>query len=230
VVNAPGSRDWAGRANRLAADALAQDDPTGWFERLYADADSGAVSMPWDRVGPRDLLNEWTLRTGPPEPGDQRAIVVGCSLGEDAEHLARLGFDTVAFDIAPTAIRLARDRHPDTAVQYEVADVLSPPAGWRRAFDLVVEIHTVQALPDPPRPEAIANIADLVAPGGTLLVVAARRADDDPEPDGPPWPLTRTEIESFAAAGLAIGVIEAVTDPVDASHRRWLAEFVRASS
>jgi SAM-dependent methyltransferase len=49
-----------------------------------------------------------------------RAIVVGCGLGADAEYLASLGFDTVGFDISQTAIRLARERFPGSAVRYMV--------------------------------------------------------------------------------------------------------------
>jgi hypothetical protein len=57
-------------------------------------------------------------------------------------------------------------------VRYLVADLLNPPADWLHAFDLVVEIISVQALPDPSRRQAIINVGRLVAPAGTLLVVA----------------------------------------------------------
>jgi 2-polyprenyl-3-methyl-5-hydroxy-6-metoxy-1,4-benzoquinol methylase len=49
---------------------------------------------------------------------------VGCGLGADAEYLASLGFDTVGFDISETAIRLARERFPGSAVRYVSADLL----------------------------------------------------------------------------------------------------------
>ena len=64
-----------------------------------------------------------------------------------------------------------------SAVDYVVADLLAPPPAWSKAFDLVVEIYTVQALPDPPRRDAIAGVADMVAPGGTLLVIAFARGE-----------------------------------------------------
>ena len=57
-------------------------------------------------------------------------------------------------------------------MRYLVADLLNPPADWLHAFDLVVEIISVQALPDPSRRQAIINVGRLVAPAGTLLVVA----------------------------------------------------------
>ncbi len=226
--------DWAERANRLAAESLAADDPTGWFERLYAAGAAGEVPMPWDRGQPRQLLVEWAQARRLRGAG-RRALVVGCGLGRDAEYVAALGFDTVAFDISATAIQVVRDRFPDSTVRYLTADLLDPPAAWHQAFDLVVESQTVQALPDPPRREAIANVAGLVGPGGTLLVIAAAHdpAGDGPDrPDGPdqgpPWPLTRAEIDAFATGGVAAVRVESGPDPEQPTVRRWCAEFRRA--
>lgn len=220
------SGGWNQQANRLAADSLAAGDPTGWFERLYAEARLGQVAMPWDRGEPRPALAAWARERQLTGAG-RRALVVGCGLGADAEYLAELGFDTVAFDIAESAIEIARSRFPDSPVRYRTADVLDPPAEWVRAFDFVLEIYTVQALPDPPRRQAIANVAEMVGPGGTLLVIAAARdAADRPYP-GPPWPLARTEIEAFAAGGLTPVRIEDTRDPDDPAVRRWRAEFHR---
>jgi hypothetical protein len=113
-------------------------------------------------------------------------------------------------------------------VDYQVADLLAPPAGWREAFDLVVESQTVQALPDPPRRDAIGNIGHMVAPGGTLVVIALARADDEEAGPWPPWPITRAEIEAFTATGLAPVKIEEVADAgQEPPGRRWLAEFRR---
>jgi SAM-dependent methyltransferase len=205
-----------------AADAD-DDDPTSWFEPLYAAAEAGDAVVPWDRGGPSPLLVEWTDRRALHGHG-RRAVVVGCGLGDDAEHVAGLGFRTVAFDIAPTAIRGARRRFPDSRVEYLVADLLDPPADWHRAFDLVVESITVQALPDPPRAAAIANVASLVAPGGTLLVLAAAREQHEPA-NGPPWPLTRAEVEAFATGGVTAARIEDLRNMPDPWERRWRAEF-----
>ncbi|NUS40854.1 MAG: methyltransferase domain-containing protein [Terrabacter sp.] len=73
--------------------------------------------MPWDRSEPAPQLREWaeSHADGVTRRG-RRAVVVGCGLGADAEYLASLGFDTVAFDVAPTAVRVAQERHPDSAV------------------------------------------------------------------------------------------------------------------
>jgi len=163
---------------RLVARALAAGDPTGWFEPLYAAAEEGAAVVPWDRGAPHWLLTAWAGRRALNGDG-RRALVVGCGLGADAEYIAGRGFAVLAFDISASAIRAARRRFPGSAVDYQVADLLAPPAGWREAFDLVVESQTVQALPDPPRRDAIASIGRMVAPGGTLVVIALARADGE---------------------------------------------------
>jgi SAM-dependent methyltransferase len=200
-------------------------DPTGWFEPLYAAAERGETEVPWDRGAPNPLLVEWTGEHAPSGDG-RRAIVVGSGLGDDAEHVGGLGFQTIAFDISPTAVRSARRRFPDSPVEYVVADLLDAPPAWRRDFDLVVENITVQALPAGVRPRAIAAISGLVAPGGTLLVVSGAR-DADEEVDGPPWPLTRAEVESFAGDGLEEVRIEELPRPFGPWARSWRGEFTR---
>ncbi len=153
-------------------------------------------------------------------------MVVGCGLGDDAEFIAGLGFQTTAFDISPTAIAAARRRFAGSAVRYQAADLLSPPAAWRHAFDLVVESLLLQALPDPPRRDAIARLGDLVAPQGTLIVIARAR-EPGQRVQGPPWALTRAEIGAFADGGLEPVRIEDMHDPQMPWPRRWRAEFRR---
>ena len=155
------------------------------------------------------------------------ALVVGCGLGDDAELIAGLGYRTLAFDISASAIEAARQRFPRSAVSYRVADLMAAPADWRQAYDLVVESMTLQALPDPPRATAIASLAALVAPGGTLIVFARGREPGTVD-DGPPWSLTRPEIEAIAAGQLEVAGIDEVRDsgPSTAAWR-WRAEFRR---
>jgi SAM-dependent methyltransferase len=205
--------NWGRRADRLAAEALAEGRPTAWFDRLYAEARRGEVAMPWDREGPHPLLVRWAA--------SRRALVVGCGLGTDAEFVASLGYATEAFDVSASAIAEIRARRPDSPVRYHVADLLDLPADWRGAFDLVVESYTVQALPVSVRARAIAAVRDLVSPGGTLVVIADARGDADPLPVEPPWPLTREELDTFATAPLH-------ERTATLAGELWLAEFVRA--
>jgi hypothetical protein len=123
-------------------------------------------------------------------------------------------------------VRIARRRFPESRVDYRVADLLDPPAEWRGAFDLVFESLTVQSMPPSLHAEAIARVAGMVAPGGTLLVLSGGRDEGDAA-DGPPWPLTRAEIDAFATGGLEAVRIEDLRDAGNPAVRRWRAEYRR---
>lgn len=208
-------------ARQLAADSIRRGDATGWFETLYAAAEQGTAKVPWVDLKPLPRLI--TALAG--RAGTGRAMVVGCGLGDDAEHVASLGYATVAFDVSPTAVNTARRRFPLSSVEYVVADLRSPPPSWTGAFDLVVEIFTLQVLTGAARRTGLANTAHLVAPGGRLLVIARAR-DEEEDPGRMPWPLTRTEIESFQGYGLRGDAIEDVTDhEFGRSVRRWQAWY-----
>ena len=89
----------------------------------------------------------------------------------------------------------------------------------------MVESYTVQALPVRLRRTAVTHETRFVRPGGTLLVLAAARDAADDDLPGPPWPLTRSDIESFATEGLVAVEIEELREPPDI--HRWRAEFRR---
>lgn len=218
------SEDPAAETRRLAAQA-SDRDPTGWFEQLYLSARSGAATLPWDRGGPHPLLAAWTVEHALDGHG-RSAVVVGCGLGSDAEHLAALGFATTAFDVSPTAVASARERHPGSRVDYTTADLLDLPTGWRGGFDFVLESLTVQSLPVRLHQRATENVRSLVAPGGTLLVIAGARAVDS-EAVGPPWLLTRPEVEAFAGGELHTQQVEELPDREDPAVRRWRVELRR---
>jgi len=203
----------------MAADDV---DPVGFFEPLYVAAAAGQDAVPWDRGAPHPLVVEWAAGV---DGAGRSALVVGSGLGPDAELLAQRGFEVVAFDVSPTAIATTRERYPQSPVDYCVANLLDLPAGWRHAFDLVLESLTVQSMPPQFHADAIGNVARTVAPGGTLLVVATARDEAAGMPDGPPWPLTRAEVESFATDGLEIVEIEDIRRP--GVPARWRARFQR---
>jgi SAM-dependent methyltransferase len=215
-------------ARRLAEEAAAADDPTGWFERVYAAAEAGETEVPWDHGVPNRLLVQWADDRDLRGAG-RRAIVVGCGLGEDAELIADRGFDTTAFDISPTAIRAARRRYPGSAVRYVTADLLNLPEDWIESYDLVVESLTLQALTGQPRRSATASLGRLVGPGGTLYATARAREPDEPD-DGPPYALTRAEIDELAAPGLRPVRIEDLREAEPLPGRHWRVEFVRPAA
>jgi SAM-dependent methyltransferase len=217
------------RARTLAAQALAEGKPVAWFEQLYREAGAGEAIVPWDDPGPSPLLVRW-LDAHAPAPGST-ALDVGCGTGINAAELARRGLDVIAFDVSPTAVELARARvaalGSTGSISFATADVLDLPSAWRHAFALVVEVNTLQVLPRELRAPAARQLAEAVAPGGTLLVIA--RGRDETDPEGPmPWPLLRAEIEAIAMPWLPLVELEDVLDDETPPVRRFVAHFQRS--
>ena len=210
--------EWNELADDLGLAAVADGEPTRWYDELWSAAARGEVALPWDRTDPHPLLSAWTAELGP--GGGRPAVVVGCGLGGDSEHLAREGWATTAFDISPAAVDAVRERYPDSPVDYRVGNLLDLDKGLVGAFDLVVEIFTVQALHPSLRAAASRGVRTLLAPGGRALVVQFPRADDEDHTPEPPWTLTRGEMEAIAGDGVEIESLELVPTP-DATGRRW---------
>lgn len=220
-----GGPGWEEYADARGVAAVADGDPTRWYEEVWAAGARGAVAMPWDRDEPHDVLVQHT--SGVDGTG-RRVVVVGAGLGADAEHLAGLGFATTAFDIAPSAVEAARGRHPGSAVDYRVADLTALPADLVGAFDLVVEIYTLQALHGSVRERALDGVRRLVAPTGELVVVQVVREDDEEVTAEPPWLLGRAEVEAVAGDGLVLDSLDRVPNPAGPKARDlWLAVLTR---
>jgi SAM-dependent methyltransferase len=217
------------RARELARESVGRGDVVGWFDRLYAESERDGFPISWVDLAPNPYLVEWLARN-PRSHGralvDGRALVVGCGYGDDAELLAAHGMEVVAFDVAPTAIARCRARFPQSAVRYEVADVLQLPPAWSGAFDFVFEAYTVQVLPGPARAACAESIGGCVAAGGSLLVVARSRGERDPE-GLMPWPLTRAELDEFAVPGLDLTRLDEIVEPGTPPVPRFVAEFSR---
>lgn len=180
---------------QLATEALQKSEPSAWFEVLYAEAKGDTAKIPWAKLTPHPYLQDWLTNHHPFASG-QKALVIGCGLGDDAQALAELGFEVTAFDISQSAIAWCKQRFTNSAVKYIVADLLAIPSQWHLAFDFVFECRNIQALPLNVRSSVISSVASLVAPGGKLLLINRVR-DTEAEPSGPPWPLSDSELKQF---------------------------------
>lgn len=187
-------------ADRLQGETLGRGSEfTAWFEQLYAAANGDSNAIPWADEAPHRGLVEWM--SGKPAGDGRLAADIGCGIGDNAAFLAASGFDVTAFDLSPSAIAWAKRRFAGGSIDFRVVDLYSLPDDLVGRFDLVHETYTIQALPQPMRPQIYAAIASLLAPGGTLLVICRSR-EEHVEPAGPPWPLARSELVRFEQLGL----------------------------
>lgn len=210
------------RASQLAKSSVERGDPTGWFETLYEEAHGDSARIPWADMRANPWLEAFLLRELPMGP----VLVAGCGLGDDAETVAARGYTVTAFDVAETSIAWCRERFPKSKVTYESADLLRLPTHYKRAFGFVVEIYTVQSMPLTVRSAALSSLAKCVAPNGTLLVVARGR-EDDVAPQGPPWPVSRSDLSVLETVGLSLQRFEDFFDGETPPQRRFVAVYRR---
>lgn len=183
-------QDVRARAKALAMASLERGDAVGWFEQLYEAAGGDTDGVPWADLEPLPWLVE-RLRSEVP----RSAVVVGCGLGDDVSAFAGAGWDVHGFDVSSTAVAWARRRFPD--LSFGVEDLFQVSRAW----DVVWECYTVQALPLSERERSLRAVAGLVAPGGELWI-SQRLRPDGVEPSGPPWPVSRAELAVLGACGL----------------------------
>ncbi len=188
------------RLKVIAKEYLERGDAVGWFERLYSEVDGDAEQLPWGDMKPNRFLYQWIEEFGLRADG-RNALVIGCGLGDDAFFLEDLGFDVTAFDISKTAIDWAKKLKPKSNVNFQVADLFNAPKEWEKAFDLVLEVYTVQALPLELREESIKAITDFVGDEGELIVVERHRENNE-ELEGLPWSLSPFDLTHFEKRGL----------------------------
>jgi SAM-dependent methyltransferase len=213
------------RVEEIAREFYARGDATGWFDALYAEADGNTEKIPWADLEPNPNFVAW-LEKHKPDGTGKKAMVIGCGLGDDAEELARYDFEVTAFDISPNAIEWAKRLHPNTKVDYRVMDLFALPDELKGKFDFVLEVYTIQALPLGLRDQAIKAIAELVAPDGELLYVG-RGADEGETAENPPFPIRKSELDKFVAAGLKEIEFEDFYDNKEPPTRRFRAFYRR---
>ena len=187
----------------LVSKYIGKNQPSGWFEELYASANDNPEQIPWARLEATPHLIEWLNQNQPSLTGKNKptAVVIGCGLGDDGEALEQAGFQVTAFDVSPTAIDWCQKRFPDSSVNYLTADIFELPDDWQQEFDLVWEYRTIQALPLDVRKIVISNVVSLIKPKGKLLLGTNLRAAEE-APSGPPWALSEGDLAFFSQLGL----------------------------
>ena len=181
------------KIQKMAELAQVNGEPLSWFEELYDTANRVSEDVPWARMEPHPQMVEWIANR--PEING-KALVVGCGLGDDAEWLKDIGFDVTAFDISKSSIDWCRERFPNSTVDYSVGDLLAPPEDWKNRFDLIVEIHILQVIPENIRDQAAKNLSLFLNNNGHILCIGQLHESNIVKQPSPPWPLGQVWMES----------------------------------
>ena len=193
--------------------------PAFW-EALYAQGEDG-----WELREPALPLVAWLAAGNALGPRGARVIVPGCGRGHDVRLLVRRGYRALGVDFAAAAVAEARALAAAEGVDAEFAqqDVFTLPAEHREAFDAAWEYTCFCAIDPARRPEYVATLRAIIKPGGTLLGCFYPLREGT---DGPPFPLSRAEIERLLAAGFRI--VESAEPVASVERRRGLEWMIRA--
>ncbi|RDU99835.1 methyltransferase domain-containing protein [Trinickia dinghuensis] len=213
-MNKPSSSDQPPPSQPVAggaAPAFSTRDPNTaafWDERFRQGF------MPWDQAGVPEAFAAFAARTAP-----RPVLIPGCGSAHEAGWLAQAGWTVRAIDFSVDAVAAARAQLGPHAPLVEQADFFAyrPPfvPGWiyERAF--------LCALPHGRRADYAAQMAALLEPGGLL----AGFFFFDEAPKGPPFGISRDELDALLSPSFELVEDEPVADsiPVFAGRERWMS-------
>jgi SAM-dependent methyltransferase len=125
----------------------------------------------------------------------------GCGSGENALHVAALGFEVLGVDVAETALAMARAAATERGLtaEFAVADALHLERLGRQ-FRTVLDSGLFHTFDADERRQYAASLASVTEPGGTLYVLCF--GDDARAGDTGPHPVSRDAFgQAFDAAG-----------------------------
>lgn len=100
-----------------------------------------------------------------------RAIDLGCGVGTEAIFLAQHGFDVTGIDFSETAIKLARRQTATSGIDVQfLLDDVTGLQQVERAFDLLVDIGTLNDLRGRDRDRYVENVVPLARPGSLFVL------------------------------------------------------------
>jgi SAM-dependent methyltransferase len=213
------------------------DDPYGGrpptsHERL--------AGQPWD-ASYRDGPPPWDI--GQPQPAMLRlaaegafvgaVLDAGCGTGETALHVASMGRQVLGFDVAQTAVAIARQKAAERGVDadFVVADALHLDH-LGQLFDTVLDCGLLHTFDSDERRDYVASLASVVRGGGHLYLLCF--SDVGPGTVGP-HPVSEAELRAAFTPRGGWSVVSVIPDRIQTTFDAdgapaWLATIERISS
>ena len=216
------------RSGPLTDDPFGGRHPTS-HERMTGlpwDASYHDGPAPWDVGHPQPAIVR--LAAGGAFAGD--VLDAGCGTGENALLIAALGLPVLGFDVAETALAMAREKASNQGLDAEfvTADALQLDRLGRR-FDTVLDSGLFHTFDADEQPRYAASLASVTAPGGTLYVLCF----SDDGPDTGPHPVSREDLRAAFSHGSGWNITTIEPDRVQTRYHdddgapAWLATIKR---
>lgn len=154
----------------------------------------------WDKGAPSPAMKQYLER----HAVRGQALVPGCGRGHEVALAVEYGLDATGLDIAPTAVAEAREKYPHLAGRFMLGNLFDPPKQMRAAFDVVLEHTCMCALPPSMRADYRNGIDLTLRLGGLLIGVWFINPALDPGKEGPPYPLSVSDLTALFAKGYKI--------------------------
>jgi len=189
------------------------------FDALY-----GQGAPPWDIGRPQHAF----VALADADEIRGRVLDVGCGSGEHALLAAARGLEATGVDLAPSAIRQAREKaaRRSLTARFEVWDALDLPS-FGQQFDTVLDCGLFHLFDDELRVRFVDGLAAAVVPGGRYFMLCFSEREPG---DWGPRRVRREEIHDCFDGGWLVDSIEEARlditwrpEGVDA----WLAKCTR---
>ncbi|MRX08110.1 methyltransferase domain-containing protein [Pseudoduganella sp. FT25W] len=182
--------------------------PAFWDERFERNF------TPWDKGGVPQALRDFAAGSGP-----LVTLIPGCGSAYELAFLVGQGWDATAIDFSPAAVAQGKHAAGEYAARVVEADFFA----WQpeRPLQLIYERAFLCAMPRAMWPQVAARWAQLLAPGALL----AGFFFFDEAPKGPPFGISRAQLDDLLRADFDCLADDAVSDsiPVFAGKERWMA-------
>ena len=212
---------------RPGADPFGGRPPTS-HERMTGlpwDASYHDGPAPWDIGQPQPAIVRWASEGGFAGP----VLDAGCGTGENALHLASLGWPVLGVDVAETALAIARAKAADRGIEAEfaAADGLHLEHLGRR-FETVLDCGLFHTFDSDERPGYVASLAAVTGHGAALFVLCF--GDDGPDPG--PHPVSQEELRAAFSPGRGWNVAAIEPDRIQTRYHdhgapAWFATITR---
>ena len=194
------------------------------------------TGLPWD-ASYRDGPAPWDI--GRPQPVVVRlasagrftgaVLDAGCGTGENALHLASHGLSVLGFDVAETALTLARTKAAARGldVEFVAADAFRLDRLQRR-FQTVLDCGLFHTFDREEQPRYAASLASVTETGGTLHLLCF----SDEGPDTGPHPISQDDLRAAFKPDNGWNIVAIEPDRVltrfhDHGAPAWLATIQR---